>query len=554
VKKQHFMSVNILKDWIFLLKMKNYLLPVIFGSIALISDISAAVALSPVEIGRIAKQVTIQIAGCTQGSGAIVQKNGNIYTVLTVAHGLKSSGCEIVTPDDAKHRVTQIKVFPNQVDLAVVTFTSTKNYPVAKLIDNSDRVEAGEPIYVAGFPVNTAISKSVLTLVKGAVASNSMTIQQPQGYSLTYSNNTLPGHSGGAVWNDRGEVIAIHGQGDVDPKLQTAMNNDVRVKTGYNLGITVNTLIKFAPAAGISGYSPVVIGVRKKPVDDLIASAFLKESKGDYRGMLADLNQAVFLDSQNAQLYYSRGVAKSMLNNRDAIEDYNFAISLNLNEAAVYNNRGLTKFNFGDRQGAMSDYNRAIALDPNHANAYHNRGNAKAALNALKSGLDDLNRAIVLNPLSAQAHLSRGTVKAMLGDNQGELADLNRAIEIEPNYTIAHYQLGLANSKLDNTKGAIDSFNRAITLNPKYPEIYHDRGNARSKSGDNQGAIEDYDQTIAIDPNHAKAYANRGLVKSKLGDKKGAILDLKKAANRFKLQRQTASYQRMLTEIKRIGT
>jgi V8-like Glu-specific endopeptidase len=68
--------------------------------------------------------------------------------------------------------------------------------------------------------------------VKGDVASNSSTKQQRNGYSLIYSNYTLPGQSGGPVLNDKGELIAIHGQGDVDTKSQETINDGVRVKTG----------------------------------------------------------------------------------------------------------------------------------------------------------------------------------------------------------------------------------------------------------------------------------------------------------------------------------
>jgi hypothetical protein len=70
--------------------MKNYLLPIaLFGSISLVSHLKPALALSPVEVQRIAKQTTIQIAGCDMfGSGVIIRKNGNTYTVLTVAHNM----------------------------------------------------------------------------------------------------------------------------------------------------------------------------------------------------------------------------------------------------------------------------------------------------------------------------------------------------------------------------------------------------------------------------------------------------------------------------------
>jgi tetratricopeptide (TPR) repeat protein len=556
VKVDRFWDGNIQTYRTFLLKMKNYLLPTaIFGSIALVSYTLPAVALSPIEVQRIAKQTTVRIAGCSIGSGVILRKNGNTYTVLTVAHTVKTSGCEIVTPDDAKYRVTQVKTFPNKIDLAIATFTSDRNYSVAKLIDNSDRIEAAENIYVSGFPLSSAIKSSVFTFVKGDIIANPPTQQQGKGYSLIYSNNTLPGHSGGPVWNEQGEVIAIHGQGDiVGTKLTETINRDVRVKTGYNLGITVNTFTKLATTAGIAGYAPPKIATRSKPVDDLIASAIVKESKGDYKGMLTDMDRAIFLDSQNGRLYYTRGVAKSMLGNRDAIADYNQAIAFSPNEASAYNNRGVTKSDLGDKKGAIADFDRAIALDANDAKPYYNRGNAQAHLNSPKTALIDLDQAIALNPDLAQAYLSRGTTKSMLGDTKGELADFNKAIALDPNYTAAHYNLGLAKSTLGDKKGAIESFNRAIVLNPKDAKPYSDRGNAKSDAGDNKGAIEDYNRSISLDPNNAKAYANRGLVKSKMGDQKGAILDLKKAANRFQRQRQTASYRRVLAEIQRIGS
>jgi tetratricopeptide (TPR) repeat protein len=536
-----------------LLQMNDYLLPTaLIGSIALVSYISPAVALSPVEVQRIAQQTTVQIVGCDFGSGAIVQKNGNTYKVLTVAHGTRQSGCEILAPDDRRYQVTQVNTFPNN-DLAVVSFNSSKNYPVAKLIDNSDRVDIGETIYVSGFLLSTARSKSVFTFVKGDVVSNS-TKQQDRGYSLIYSHQTFPGNSGGPVWNDRGEVIAMQGRGDVATKQVDTTNAAARAKTGFDLGITVNTFTTIATNAGIKGFSPSVIAARPKPVDDLIASAIQKERQGDYQGMLADLDRAIFLDSQTARLYYTRGVAKSVLGNRDAIGDYNQAISLNLNEANVYNNRGISKFDLGDRQGAIADFDRAIALDVNYASPYYHRGSTRAALNSPAAALSDLNKAISLDPKLAPAYLSRGNVKAMLGDPKGELADFDRAIALDPQYTEAYYKRGLAKSTAGDRKGAIEDFNRTITLNPKAAEPYNDRGNAKSALGDTKGAIADFTSSIALDTSNARAYANRGLVKAKLGDKKGAILDLKKAANRFKLQRQTASYQRVISEIERIAS
>jgi Flp pilus assembly protein TadD len=332
-----------------------------------------------------------------------------------------------VTPDDSRYKITRVITFPGQIDLAIAVFTSPKNYQVAKLINNSDRVEAGENIYVSGFPISTAIGKSVFTFVKGDVVSNS-TKQQDKGYSLIYSNNTLPGHSGGPVWNDRGELIAIHGQGDVESKVNTTMNADVRVKTGYNLGITINTFTKLATTVGINGYKPVDVAAKPKPVDDLIASAILKNSKGNYRGMLDDMNRAIAIDSQNARSYSLRGFAKSGLSDeRGAVEDFDRSITLNPKDPKAYNNRANAKLELGDNQGAIDDYERAIAIEPTLSQSYTGRGNAKSKLGDNQGAIENYTKAIALNPNYAEAYHGRGNAKYMLGDKAGSIEDARKA-------------------------------------------------------------------------------------------------------------------------------
>jgi tetratricopeptide (TPR) repeat protein len=542
--------------------MKNYLLSTaVLGTIALVSYISPAVALSPVEVQRIAKQTTVQITGCDFGSGVIIRKEGNAYTVLTVAHNLKKSGCAVTAPDDAKYQVDRVKTFPNSVDLAVFTFTSNKVYPVAKLVDNSDRVEAMETIYVSGFPLSTAISTSIFTIVKGDVVANPATKQQGKGYSLIYSNNTLPGHSGGPVWNDRGELIAIHGQGDVDSKSQETINDGVRVKTGYNLGITVNTFNKLAVTAGVTGNAPVVVAVKPKPLDDLIASAILKLNKRDYRGMLPDLDRAIrllngsaTLDSQNVRLYTLRGIAKSELGDKaGATADYQRAITFNPTDTAALNGRGVAKAELGDKQGALDDLNRAIAIDPNFYKAYNNRGSIRSELGDNKGAIDDFNRAIALYPDNAVAYNDRAVSKFTLGDKQGAVDDYTRSIAVDPTDVLTYNNRGLAKYALGNKPGALDDFNRAIAINPNYAKGYHSRATTKSSLGDRQGAIDDYTRAIAIDPNYAKAYYNRSLIKTILKDKIGAIDDLKRAAQIYQQQGKTAEYQDALKQLERSG-
>ncbi len=571
--------------------MKNHLLPTALLGTAttLVGYVTPAAALSPVEVQRIAKQLTVQITGCNKGSGVIIQKDDNNYTVLTAAHTITSSNCQVITPDDTSYRITKVKVFPNQVDLAIVNFTSDQNYPVAKIMSNSDRIEAGETVYVSGFPVSTVIAKSVFAFVKGDVVSNATT-KQDKGYSLIYNNNTLPGYSGGPVWNSQGELMAIHGQGDVDTKIRETVNSDVRIKTGYNLGITVNTFTQLAAAVGISGYAPLATTKPKpRPVDDLIASAVLKERQGNYRGVVAGMSQAIALDPQNPRPYYGRGLAKTKLgDNRGAISDYSRAIdlnpnfinayhnrgfakselgdeagaiedydrflALNPNDDQAYNNRASAKSSVGDKKGAIDDYNRALMINPSYAFAYHNRGIVEARSGNLQKAQDDWNRAIALNPKLAAAYRNRGNVKSIFGDTRAAIEDYNRALVLDPQDAKAYFNRAHAKSGLGNKPGAIEDYSRAIALQPKDFQSYYNRGITKFELGNKPAAIKDYNQAIALNPGFSYAYHNRGTVRNAVGDKKGAIADWKKAAEIFNQQGQIANYRKSMAAIERLGS
>ncbi len=57
-----------------------------------------------------------------------------------------------------------------------------------------------------------------------------------------------------------------------------------------------------------------------------------------------------------------------------ALADYNEAIRLDPNEASVYNSRGVAWRAKQEYDKAIADYSEAIRLDPTYALAYCNRG------------------------------------------------------------------------------------------------------------------------------------------------------------------------------------
>ncbi|BCL34720.1 tetratricopeptide repeat-containing serine protease family protein [Nostoc sp. MS1] len=500
----------------------NQITPAIIGATIVIVQTQVAVALLASEVNNIAKQITVLIQSKKPkyGSGVIIKKDGNTYTVLTAAHVVEvKDNYEIVTADGKTYAVnySSVKQLPG-VDLAVVEFSSNQNYNVAK-IGNSDSSSEGTTAYVAGYPAPTfAINQSIYTFSNGTITANASKPLR-DGYALVYSNNTSEGMSGGAVLNEKGELIGVHGRADLDTKQS---------KTGFNLGIPINTFLRLSAKVGVdTGVNAPKTQLTTAPkADDFFIQALNKYDKKDYQGALADYNSALKINPNSANTYNNRGLVRAQLGDQQgAIADYNSAIKIDPNNAIAYNNRGIVRADLGDRQGAIADYTSAIKIDPNYGFAYNNRGLARAALGDKQGAIADYNSAIKIDPNYADPYFNRGNTRDDLEDRQGAIADYNTAIKINPNYDKAYNNRGAVRLKLGDKQGAIADYNSAIKINPNYADAYFNRGLVRVNLGDQQGAIADYTSAIKINPNLALAYSNRGVVRAALGDKQGAVAD-----------------------------
>ncbi len=246
------------------------------------------------------------------GSGVIIAADGNNYYVLTVAHnffqrhldtksyweksggvpyyGIRTSDGEIhvVRPvDDGRGCPLQGK--PNLgvllrfgcrdrfipgtntvdrkqgaddvkgTDLAIVTFTSEKNYPIAAVGD-ANAVKVGDTVYVSGWPdpekeldTNTGkcrnkVARRQRRLAWGPVTGK-VNPEDPQtlGYSIFYTDNTRVGMSGGPVFDRNGRVIGSHGQGKLGkpkcgsiPSLESNPESGARLESEAN-AVTANS-------------------------------------------------------------------------------------------------------------------------------------------------------------------------------------------------------------------------------------------------------------------------------------------------------------------------
>jgi tetratricopeptide (TPR) repeat protein len=499
---------------------------VLFGTaiVAALVQTQPVFAQSAAQVSATAQQVTVLIDGQNPGSGVIIRRDGTTYTVLTARHVVATKDeYEIVTPDGKRYKLNYatLKPLPG-VDLATLEFTSSASYPVAKL-GNSRSAPSGTTVYVAGFTAPTpAINQSIFNFTEGKLTANA---ERPlaDGYALVYSNNTLPGMSGGPVLNGAGEVIGIHGRGDSDTtSAKVTANPNVALKTGFNLAIPINTFLSLAARTGVGGFTaPAAAPVSNQPTaDDLYLQAANKLRNFDDRGAIADFDQVIRLNTNNAQAYRDRALARRNLNdNAGACADLDRSLQLNSQDGLAFSRRSNCRFELGNQSGALQDIEQAVRLSPNDARVYTNRGNLRNNLQNYRGAIADYDQAIRLDPNLASAYNNRGNVRNNLQDYRGAIADLDQALRLNPNYASA----------------------------------YNNRGNARSGLNDYRGAIADYNLAIRIDPNFALAYNNRGIARENSGDQPGAIADYQKAAQLAKAQGNRQVYDLAISNLRRLG-
>ncbi|MBL1201498.1 MAG: trypsin-like peptidase domain-containing protein [Nostoc sp. GBBB01] len=175
--------------------------------------------LSVEQLQKLAKNITVKIlASELLGSGTLLQRQGEIYTVITNAHVLRAAKplYQIQTSDGRVYQATVLQLAKfQQNDLAVLQFRSPDIvYSVANIPDASN-LRVGNEVFVGGFISNLATQKqSTLTKTQFVFTSGKVTLlldkALEQGYQIGYTNDVRKGMSGAPLLNIRGEVVGIN--------------------------------------------------------------------------------------------------------------------------------------------------------------------------------------------------------------------------------------------------------------------------------------------------------------------------------------------------------
>ncbi len=172
----------------------------------------ASTQLEVEKLHQLARSLTVKVlSGDFLGSGIAIERQGQIYTVLTNDHVVKAGNppYQIQTPDG--------KIYPAQLaktggfdgnDLSLLQFSTTADYTVAKL---GTVLKAGDEVFAAGFPFSAEVSKEERFVFRTGKVWLILDKALEGGYQVGYTNDVEKGMSGGPLLNRAGELVGING-------------------------------------------------------------------------------------------------------------------------------------------------------------------------------------------------------------------------------------------------------------------------------------------------------------------------------------------------------
>ena len=141
-------------------------------------------------------------------------------------------------------------------------------------------------------------------------------------------------------------------------------------------------------------------------------------SSGGNDGLaIADLDEALTLDPENADAYYIRGTIHVYLKRYErVVNDMAEALRIKPGNAQAWFNRGLAHAELDELALAIDDLTEAIRLDPDNADAYRGRGDCHRYRGEYDLAITDFNAALGLDPEHAWSYRGTGI---LLQDDEG---------------------------------------------------------------------------------------------------------------------------------------
>ncbi len=199
---------------------------------------------------------------------------------------------------------------------------------------------------------------------------------------------------------------------------------------------------------------------------------------GDVEGAIMDFDEALRLDSENAEAYVYRGKAKAKRKDFD---------------------------------GAHDDYSKAIETNPKLPIAYYERSQSHVEKEDWNGALEDLSVAVELDNSNPDYFRARAELRLDRHDYDGAAEDFERLANLEKD-SLEHLRaLSDAKCAAGDLEGALEVCNKFLKKDRRFAPGYVLRARLKILQGLEKSALTDYDKAVRYAPNSPGPLLSRGL-------------------------------------------
>ncbi len=189
--------------------------------------------------------------------------------------------------------------------------------------------------------------------------------------------------------------------------------------------------------------------------------------QGKLEAAMAEYNQALTLDLENAQAHQLLGIAYAWKGEiKPALEHFQIAYKKEPDRADVNMNLGSTYGALNDYENALFHFRRAVELEPRHPLYLYQLGSLYEFLGRDSLAKDSFRKAIKLYPYYEEAILALAVLSEKLGENARAKGCYNKALSLKPGDSIARLRLVNLLIKQENFDDAVDIIQRAFLIAP----------------------------------------------------------------------------------------
>ncbi|MBR6490148.1 MAG: tetratricopeptide repeat protein, partial [Muribaculaceae bacterium] len=179
------------------------------------------------------------------------------------------------------------------------------------------------------------------------------------------------------------------------------------------------------------------------------------------------------------EIYYN-----SLKDSEKALADIDEAIKLEPNNAGYYINRSYLRYQLNDIRGTMADLDYAISLDPNNITAHYNRALLLSEVGANNKAIEDYDFVLERDPDNYPAFYNRTMMLINIGQYQQGISGLNALLNKDRDDFVALYQRAMLYIETKQYQLALNDLNSILSKYPKFESGYMLRAQIKQRLGD----------------------------------------------------------------------